>query len=61
MYTVYMDLDSVYSGTMSENELRQLIETTKAKQAKTEFLSTRWYFHEGQLDILYDILQGKFY
>lgn len=61
MYTVYTGSKSVYSGNMNENDLRELIETTEAKQAATESLSSQWYFHKGQLDILYDILQGKFY
>lgn len=61
MYTVYMDLEIVYSSHMSENDLRKLIDETIAKQAKKELNSPEWHFHEGQLDILYDILQGKFY
>lgn len=45
---------------MSETAVRNLIAEIEEDQAFVEYHSTQWWFCAGQLDILYDILQGKF-
>lgn len=59
MYTVYTDLDSVYSNHM-EMQIRKEIDEVTAQQNVMEYHSNMWWFYAGQLDILFDLLQGKY-
>jgi len=49
MYTVYMDLESVYSGHMNEKELLERIQRAKNSRDQEVMYSSAWSYYDGMV------------